>query len=173
MIDDFLVKRDGPSMALYLGREIDVVFAPEIAIFDNWGVMASPLRSVSFGVGSQLREIANCPGFVGLVSIRLPPSLLVIGEDAFRRCCALSQVSFEAPSQLHRIKSRAFRDCGLLSEITLPSSLTVIEEEAFYACKALRVVTFEPGAPPAEMHPNAFAKCDRLDWRLSGMTPPT
>ena len=64
--------------------------------------------------------------------IRLPKSLVTIGEYAFYRCYALRNIDF--PSTLTTIKRYAFSECDNLQEIILPEKLSSLGDNAFYSC---------------------------------------
>lgn len=69
----------------------------------------------------------------GLKNVKLPSSLLSIGEYAFADCVYLEKIEFEEESQLEIIKSYAFNNSGAFEKfsIELPSSVKTIEAHAF------------------------------------------
>lgn len=71
-------------------------------------------------------------------TLKLPQSLLEIGDEAFSGFKVLGEVKL--PSSLKRIGSEAFKDCPKFW-CTLPESLYSIGAKAFYSCTTLSQVT--------------------------------
>lgn len=68
----------------------------------------------------------------GLLSIKLPPTVTVIGKGAFERCRALKSVKL--PPNIAEISDRMFADCNRLTPPAIPSKVVRIGEEAFSYC---------------------------------------
>lgn len=69
-----------------------------------------------------------------LQTILLPDSLLIIAEEAFYGCTALSNLNgLELPSGLYAVGDRAFAGCRSLYDLDLPSSLRFVGDGAFAA----------------------------------------
>lgn len=67
-----------------------------------------------------------------LQTILLPDSLLIIAEEAFYGCAALSNLNgLELPSGLYAVGDRAFAGCRSLYDLDLPSSLRFVGDGAF------------------------------------------
>lgn len=115
-----------------------------------------------------------------LVSIAIPDSVKLLGEDIFRNCKLLKQVRL--PNDLTAIPAgtfagcraieavtisegvteigdSAFDNCESLSKVNLPSALKVIGQEAFDSCSALKSITIPEGAVIGEY---AFSGCTSL-----------
>ena len=67
-------------------------------------------------------------------SVRIPETVTVIGEGAFRDCVNLEKVNL--PSKIKMIHSYTFDGCQKLKEITIPAGVYYIGEEAFADCIA-------------------------------------
>lgn len=108
----------------YKGTETDVVIPDEVE-----GV---PVGEIGFYCFE-----ANW----NLVSVTLPETVTVIGENAFMSCNALAQINI--PSGLTNIERGAFAGCASLTEMTIPSAVTSVHEEAFTMCDGLVSLTIE------------------------------
>lgn len=75
----------------------------------------------------------------GLVSIKIPTSVMEIGDGAFEYCSGLT--SIEIPESIKVIKGQTFEGCSSLKAVTIPNSVVSIEGRAFGDCKSLE--TFE------------------------------
>ena len=116
------------------------------------------LTTVTFEKGSQLKTIeggyydktTDCYGAfsdcTSLTSIEIPASVETIESTAFKRCTALTTVTFEKGSQLKIIELDTFRSCHSLTSIEIPASVETIGAAAFIYCTALTTVTFEKGS---------------------------
>ncbi len=70
-----------------------------------------------------------------LVSVRIPDTVLSIGESAFEDCGSLSEVIL--PEGLTEIGPKAFEKCIELKHITLPQTVTRMGAYAFWGCSGL------------------------------------
>jgi hypothetical protein len=70
-----------------------------------------------------------------LTLLRIPSSVTVIGQYAFRGCSGLMQV--ELPSSLTTIGGRAFSYCSGVTQLMIPSSVTTVRAGAFSYCSGL------------------------------------
>jgi hypothetical protein len=120
--------------------------------------------------GSRLREIGESAfaGLLGLQSICIPASVLVIGKFCFRRgggfgCGDLAEVLFEDGSRLSRIEEGAFAGCWGISEIWLPLSLEAVGPSCWASCKRLERIEFEGGSRLSRIGSRAFAICSKLE----------
>lgn len=64
--------------------------------------------------------------------IKLPASLISIGEYAFYQCYALKNIEF--PTTLTTISGYAFSECDNLQQVILPEGLTSLGDGAFRSC---------------------------------------
>lgn len=95
-----------------------------------------------------------------LKKVKLPESLVVIGEEAFWYCGELIEINF--PSNLERIKESAFSHCIKLAAVDLSSckKLTHIELAAFSNCTSLSQVKLSESITFIDSI--AFEKCENL-----------
>lgn len=70
-----------------------------------------------------------------LVSITIPNTVKLIGNNAFYYCRSL--VSVVLPKELNKITAGLFNYCMALESIDIPNSVNVIEREAFSNCLSL------------------------------------
>jgi hypothetical protein len=78
-------------------------------------------------------------GCSGLVEVKLPNSLLHIGESAFSGCSELSNITI--PNGVITIDDYAFSDCVLFVEIYIPASVESIGDYVFYCCPEINSIT--------------------------------
>ena len=72
-------------------------------------------------------------------SFAVPDGILVIGDDAFSFCNALTSITL--PDGLASIGDFAFSGCYSLTSVTLPDGLTSIGDLAFFYCSSLTSAT--------------------------------
>lgn len=89
----------------------------------------------------------------------IPSTVTTIGANAFQGCSGLTNLSFQAGSQIQTIGQGAFSDCGITS-ITIPESVQTIEREAFRNCSALTKVNLSKNT--TSVSPEAFKYCSNL-----------
>jgi hypothetical protein len=97
-----------------------------------------------------------------LQSVTFPPSLEVIGEQAFAFCPKLASISFQPDSKLRRIERDAFDCCEALRSVTLPASLERIVDGSFDQCRNLVTVTFLEQSRLVRIETSGFADCTSL-----------
>lgn len=98
-----------------------------------------------------LYELRFCPN--ALTECLIPPSVVIIGDNAFSGCASLASVNI--PPSVQMIKSKAFMNCSSLSEITLPASVEYIGEKTFSGCSSLLTIN-AMRMRPAETGNRAF-----------------
>ena len=94
--------------------------------------------------------LGNC-GFLycsKLNNVVWPASLTKMENDMFSGCSSLSNVTI--PEGVTVIGSGAFADCGGLTEIVLPSTLTELGKNAFRGCAGLTVCDIPKGCTVGE-----------------------
>ena len=72
-----------------------------------------------------------------LTSVTIPPSVRIIGDNAFR-WCALKSV--EIPEGVTNIGDRAFRGCGMLTAVSIPATVTSFTAAPFAWCGQLKKI---------------------------------
>ena len=95
-----------------------------------------------------------------IISVSIPASVIIIGNEAFIRCAKLTSCTFEGVSQLEQIGQRAFASTGLKT-IDIPASVTSISNNAFSDNTALRQV-YMHCANPSDYSFQAFSECPNL-----------
>ncbi len=140
------------------------------------------IKEVRFESGSKLKTIGEY-AFLGcgnLRAIKLPQSLVTLGEGCFREC-AISELTIPAnvkaipkamcawnnnleavkfPSRLSDIGSHAFAYCGELNHVNIPSAVTHIGSNAFSRCVNLEEIVLPAGMKELESY--AFSDCESL-----------
>ena len=71
-----------------------------------------------------------------IISVDIPDSVSVIGQESFFRCFGLRKVHL--PKNLLYIDKNAFNSCIKLEEIDIPEKVIHIERAAFFDCKSLK-----------------------------------
>lgn len=100
----------------------------------------------------------------GLVSVKIPDSVKVIGDEAFCGCISLTSVTLS--NSVTRIGYGAFSRCSSLSSITIPDSVTEIgmvhsfDIGAFSGCTSLTSITIPNNVKAIGMR--AFEGCTNL-----------
>lgn len=85
---------------------------------------------------------ANC---TMLKSIALPESsaeqpLYYMGSEVFNNCSALTTFSFGTNTTITELPSSTFKDCSVLTSVTLPDSITSLNSSVFLGCSMLTTV---------------------------------
>lgn len=91
---------------------------------------------------------------------RIPASVVVIGESAFRECARLKTVAFAPNARLERICADAFAESALES-FTAPASLRAISRRAFSGCVNLRFAALNESLEALES--GVFQGCVALE----------
>lgn len=114
--------------------------------------------------GMTVRYVADqaCRGNTALTEVRLPDTVLVIGEYAFAECPNLTKVVISGG---YEIGASAFRGSKALMSVTLPSTLEKIGDNAFEGCTMLGKIKIP--ASVTEIGVDAFAGCDRVSFDAS------
>ncbi len=93
-----------------------------------------------------------------LTSIKLPNSVISIGESTFQSCSNLTSVII--PNSVTSIGERTFQSCSSLTSVTIPNSVTSIGNLAFKGCSSLTSVTI--GNSVTSIGYAAFSGCSVL-----------
>ena len=97
---------------------------------------------------------------LSLVSVVLPDSTNIIGEEAFEHCYSLSSISI--PNSVTEICTDAFMDCSSLKSVVIPGSVVYIMYNAFECCYNLTTVFIHPGV--TKIYDCAFEQCKSLSY---------
>lgn len=93
-----------------------------------------------------------------LVSIKLPDTLISIGDEAFAGCKNLTSINIR--DGVTSIGKSAFYKCSSLISVELPSRLTSIEESTFSFCESLTSIVIKEGV--TSIGESAFSNCKSL-----------
>lgn len=115
-------------------------------LVNGFAISCTALKSITIpegitGIG------AGAFAFSGLTSVNLPSTLIDLDSNIFLGCPTLSSVTFSPNSQLTAINSACFKDCPLITTITIPSQVKTIGYEAFRGCTGLTSITNEAVVP--------------------------
>lgn len=104
-----------------------------------------------------------CRGDMVITEVRIPKSVMSIGEYAFAECPNLTKAVIKGAVFIGR---SAFRDCKALSTLKLPSDLEGIDDFAFEGCTVLGTVKIPKGLK--SIGTDAFMGCEKLRFDLNG-----
>ena len=93
-----------------------------------------------------------------LTTVKLPPSLLSIGEGAFMDCINITQIII--PEKVMSIGNRAFDYCGSISNLIIPNSVNTIGDYAFWMCRGIKTLMLGDGL--LSIGTSAFDDCRQL-----------
>jgi hypothetical protein len=96
--------------------------------------------------------------FGSLRTIKLPSTLLAIGEYAFSSCKRLR--GLELPEGLRIIKQGAFSQCANLVVVKIPDGVLEIEDSTFSFCTSLEVIDIPSSV--SSIGAEAFSGCEKL-----------
>ena len=112
----------------------------------------------SFTFGDSVEEIPAylCKHMSKLDTVVLPPSVRLLGQNAFQYCTSLKSINL--PVTQKTLPASFLEGCTALESITLPATLTTIRQYAFYGCSKLSDVTLHEGLTTIEA--SAFWGCN-------------
>lgn len=99
-----------------------------------------------------------CRGNEAIVELRIPASVVSVGEFAFAECRNLVKVKFESGTV--QIGFSAFRDSASLRTVTLPDTLVSIDDCAFYGCIMLGKLSIPQSV--SNIGVDVFSGCSEL-----------
>lgn len=146
----YLTKVTVPSTLTYMGYEVfegcrslgEVEWNAEDCKFgQTYGAPFSATALYTITFGEKVRKIPDglCSGCRYITEVKMPASVVEVGESAFSDCSGLEAVGFS--ENMTSIEARAFLDCAKLSELILPNSLREIGENAFSGCMGLETLS--------------------------------
>ena len=97
-------------------------------------------------------------GFGRMRTIKLPSTLMAIGEYCFSNCKSLRGV--DLPDGMKMIKQGAFSGCTSLTYIKIPEGIIEIEDNTFQFCSSLETVEIPPSV--SSIGAAAFSGCESL-----------
>lgn len=107
---------------------------------------------------------AYCPNLTKVTFAALNMELI---EGCFAGCHKLQSVTF--PASLTRdMTYDMFRDCPMLTTVTLPKNLRTVPQQMFSGCKSLRKIDLPATVTKIDGH--AFSGCPITDLVITGVT---
>ncbi len=97
-------------------------------------------------------------GFGFMRTLKLPNTLMAIGEYSLSECKRLKGV--DLPASLKKIGRGAFSQCSKLAVIKIPQGVLEIEDDTFSFCESLEVVEIPDTV--SSIGAQAFSGCDKL-----------
>lgn len=94
---------------------------------------------------------------VNLKKIKLNFNLQEIGEEAFRECKNLCSV--DLPAKIQKIQSGTFMGCELLKNVEFNKNINEISQHAFDGCKSIEKIKIFGGV---SIRPWSFFNCEKL-----------
>jgi len=95
-----------------------------------------------------------------LQKIKIPTSVLSIGNAAFENALQLVSVTFNPDSQLKTIGENAFKDAKALTTIEIPSGVEKIHFATFASASSLTSIIFQPNSRLKIIDMYAFSNTD-------------
>lgn len=165
----YLTKVTVPSTLTYMGYEVfegcrslgEVEWNAEDCKFgQTYGAPFSATALYTITFGEKVRKIPDglCSGCRYITEVKMPASVVEVGESAFSDCSGLEAVGFS--ENMTSIEARAFLDCAKLSELILPNSLREIGENAFSGCTGLETLSIPESVD--SIGRSAFYDCEKL-----------
>ena len=93
-------------------------------------------------------------------NVEVEESVISLATRSFEKNTKLKKITFAGNSKLKSIGHETFKDCTLLTEITLPKGLQVIGKRAFLNCTSLENIVIPEGVTVIE--DGAFEGCKNL-----------
>ena len=97
-----------------------------------------------------------------LRKVKIPNTVTVIGEGAFKDCTELEDVIISEGVTSLSIADRAFEDCYELASITIPEGVTEIGDRAFGGCNKLISITIPSSVENIGEYAFEIGSVDRL-----------
>ena len=94
-----------------------------------------------------------------MVEIIFPPSLQIIGDNAFNQCSSFKRLNI--PASVTSIGKGAFSRCTSLFIVEIPPLVTLIEDDVFYGCSTLYHVKLPPSI--TSIGDSSFYECTNLN----------
>ncbi len=139
--------------AFELANIEEVKFPNTLSQIDDRGFEETRLKSIDLSnTNLETLGLLALACNYDLTSIKLPKSLLYIGDGVFESCKKLEEINFENTS-VSTIRRNAFNYCESLKQLKLPESVKVIGSRAF-AETALKEIVFPKNV--IEVDINAF-----------------
>ncbi len=148
----YLTKITIPSTLTYMGYNVfegcrslgEVEWNAEDCELYNNPYNSPPLRATALYTiifGEKVRKIpaSLCQECNYITEVKMPASVIEVGEYAFNGCMGLEKVEFS--EGIISIEKGAFYGCAKLSELILPESLRKIRNSAFSGCTGVKTLS--------------------------------
>ena len=119
----------------------------------------SKITSFTFADGVQEIPSYLCKHMSKLDTVVLPPSVRLLGQNAFQNCTSLKSINL--PVTQKTLPVSFLEGCIALESIELPATLTTISTDAFYGCTSLKNVNLHEGL--TTIGQRAFYNCKLAD----------
>eukprot|EP00980_Cylindrotheca_fusiformis_P017040 scaffold5221_cov88-Cylindrotheca_fusiformis.AAC.7 len=128
----------------------------------SWGIFSEckGLLSVELPEGLQVIESLLFDGCESLTAVKIPSSVIRIGNYAFHECGSLA--SLELPHGLQEIREGSFLWCNSIETLRIPASLSSLGDRAFLDCSGLKYISLPPTLERIEDY--VFTDCYRLEY---------
>jgi hypothetical protein len=150
----------GATVVAYTGTEGTYTDNTYLANIVPGSAFEGKQSLVSLKLPSSIVSIGNSAlwGCSGLTSFNIPTSVTSTGWRFCEGCTKLTSLTI--PPSLKDLGYHAFSGCNSLTSVTIPSTVTSIGEAAFYECKNLTNVTIL--SPTTTIDVWAFGNCFKL-----------
>lgn len=128
----------------FLGTGIKSIKIPKsVAYLGESAFWGAPLEELSFEDGCTITRLEEDTfGATKISSVTIPSSVSSIRGGAFKDCCNLISVSFQANSILRECSdgAGAFKGCTALNKVELPSTTEILGAYTFQDCISLKEI---------------------------------
>ena len=139
-----------PSSVTYIGdfafnwTGIKSINIPKsVAYLGEGAFWGTPLEELRFKDGCRITRLEESTfGATKISSVTIPSSVSSIRGGAFKDCCNLTSVSFQANSILREFSDGegAFKGCSALNKVELPSTTEILGAYTFQDCISLKEI---------------------------------
>ena len=148
-----------PYMAVRNMKSLTKIIIPETVTKIEANAMEYCTSLEKLNLSENITEIGDCAfAETGLKQIVLPHSIETLGRELFRDCTLLTGVTLN--DTIESINKSMFENCISLEKIILPDTVTTIQEQAFKGCTSLKNI--EWGKSLKYIRGYAFEECDSL-----------
>lgn len=126
-----------------------------------WNDQKNKVKTVAVSEGITVIDKYFFSDYLKLQNIKLPLSLVEIGEEAFENCKSLETISL--PENVETIGDYAFDSCTNLKSVNLPDSYIQAEECGIFCnCKSLETIYIGESPVYFDKAYNTVDKCSEL-----------
>ncbi len=132
----------------YENQPYGVVYAGKAAIDYKRGMMVA-YENITIEIKAGTKVIGD-NAITGMnfwtqkiVSVKLPDSIIAIGNRAFWNCSDLTE--FTIPGNVTSIGDNAFQECSKLTKVNIPASVKKLGNNVFYGCNSLADISVASG----------------------------